>query len=74
MNKAMTVKEFRTLGKRDFENGAVQSEIYYALKEREQLTAELEKVQNRNQQLREEIKYLQEHKDLNPPKHKGGAS
>ena len=43
-NKSMTVKEGRSLSQRDLENGAVRREIYYALKEREALTAEVERL------------------------------
>lgn len=38
----MTAKEFRKLGKRDFENGAITSEIWNSLHDRERLIKELE--------------------------------
>ena len=38
----MTAKEFNKLTKRDFENGAVLSDIFYALRDYEEKIRELE--------------------------------
>ena len=39
MSNAMTVKDWRGLSQRDWDNGAVRDEIYQALRERESLRA-----------------------------------
>ena len=45
----VTAKEFNSLTKRDFENGAVRDAIYNSLKERESLLEEKKKWQKEAQ-------------------------
>ena len=48
MSDAMTLARFKTIGPRDWTNGAVLDELYTAIKEREQFKAE-------NERLRDEL-------------------
>ncbi len=47
--KYMTVAEFKTLGNRDWENGAVRDELYESIKRMEALQARLDAVKECHQ-------------------------